>query len=207
VSNQLIQAVRLDKANFKDVGVILSRAFQDDPMFTYIFSDPLRRAMITPKVFHSLIKYSSSNGGEVYTTPEAPNGGAIWLSPGNTHTKPLGMVRAGMIGLFLSLNFGERKRFFQVINYMEKTHDELVPRPNWYLQVLGVEPTLQGRGIGSNLIQPVLAKADSAKHPCYLETMTPKNVPLYQKHGFEIIKEGNIPGTDVYVWHMNREPH
>jgi ribosomal protein S18 acetylase RimI-like enzyme len=70
--------------------------------------------------------------------------------------------------------------------------------------VLGVDPTCQGQGIGGALLHAGLERADVSNLPCYLETMNPDNVPLYQKFGFAIASEGDIPNSNVHVWSMVR---
>jgi ribosomal protein S18 acetylase RimI-like enzyme len=77
---------------------------------------------------------------------------------------------------------------------------------HWYLWGLGVEPSRQGQGIGGMLIQPVLARADASGLPCYLETMNEKNVPFYEKHGFKIVSDAEVPRHGLRVWAMLREP-
>ena len=78
---------------------------------------------------------------------------------------------------------------------MEETRKQLlVKRPHWYLWALGVAPRCQGQGIGSKLIEPVLARADAEQTPCYLEALTEKNVAFYQKRGFAVVHESKLPG-------------
>jgi ribosomal protein S18 acetylase RimI-like enzyme len=72
--------------------------------------------------------------------------------------------------------------------------------------VLGVDPPRQGQGVGSALMAPVLARADAAAQPCYLETNKEINVKLYTKHGFEVQFEGDIPNGGPYLWTMKRMP-
>jgi ribosomal protein S18 acetylase RimI-like enzyme len=79
-------------------------------------------------------------------------------------------------------------------------------RPHWYLWALGVDPPYQGQGVGGQLLQPVLAEADAAGLPCYLETETERNVAFYRKHGFDVATAGPDPRQGVMVWTMVREP-
>jgi ribosomal protein S18 acetylase RimI-like enzyme len=59
--------------------------------------------------------------------------------------------------------------------------------PHWYLPLIGVDPTRQGRGLGSALLQHALARCDREHAPAYLESSNPANIPLYRRHGFEVI--------------------
>ena len=45
----------------------------------------------------------------------------------------------------------------------------------WYLALLGVDHDMQGQGVGSCILQPILARADAEQHPCYLETVEPRS--------------------------------
>lgn len=68
--------------------------------------------------------------------------------------------------------------------------------PHWYLPMIGIDPVQQGRGLGSALLKHALALVDRDGATAYLESSNPKNVPLYERHGFEVIGEvqaGNSP--------------
>jgi ribosomal protein S18 acetylase RimI-like enzyme len=85
--------------------------------------------------------------------------------------------------------------------------EKLEPRdPHWYLAMIGVDPSLQGRGIGAQLMQPVLDEADRDGLLAYLESSNPLNVPWYEKFGFHVT--GELPlAKDGPVLHlMTREP-
>lgn len=69
--------------------------------------------------------------------------------------------------------------------------------PHWYLSMIGVDPSRQGQGLGSALLKAGLRRCDAEGLPAYLESSSPKNVPLYERHGFEVIgliKPGDHPG-------------
>jgi GNAT superfamily N-acetyltransferase len=65
---------------------------------------------------------------------------------------------------------------------------------HWHLPLIGVDPAHQGKGIGSALLSHVLNLCDALKVPAYLEATSPRNVPLYEPHGFE--KVGSIQVAD-----------
>jgi GNAT superfamily N-acetyltransferase len=90
------------------------------------------------------------------------------------------------------------------IEVLEDRRRDHAPMPHYYLSALGVEPELQGTGIGSALIAPTLAAADAAGMPAYLETATARNVLLYERHGFDVVEELILPRTDVHGWLMLR---
>ena len=79
-------------------------------------------------------------------------------------------------------------------------------RAHAYLWGLAVVPGQQGKGIGTALMQPVLAKADAEKIPVYLATHEEKNVRYYQRYGFDLIHTTRIPKYDLSIWCMLRDP-
>jgi ribosomal protein S18 acetylase RimI-like enzyme len=94
--------------------------------------------------------------------------------------------------------------------YSDEIHKRLLAGPemdsHWYLWALGVSPASQGRGIGGKLLRPVLSRSDRAGVLCYLETVNERNVAFYQRWGFEVRNEEVVPGVEVKVWSMIREP-
>jgi GNAT superfamily N-acetyltransferase len=78
--------------------------------------------------------------------------------------------------------------------------------PHWYLSTLGVDPVVQGRGIGGGLMQNVFEQADEHGVPCYLETQKESNVQFYEHHGFRVLVDDVHPESGIPVWTMRRDP-
>jgi hypothetical protein len=57
--------------------------------------------------------------------------------------------------------------------------------PFSYLWFIGVNPSVQYQGIGSNLLKEVIQQSEKLKRSIYLETSVEGNVAWYQKHSFE----------------------
>ena len=129
-----------------------------------------------------------------------------WLPPGSFPMSPLRMVRAGMILAPLKLGLAPFGRFMRLMNHLEHLHKRDAPPQHWHLQFVGVDPPHQGQGIGSALMQPVLTRADADGLPCYLETTNGRTVPLYRRHGFEAVVEGDAPKGGPHFWTMARPP-
>lgn len=66
------------------------------------------------------------------------------------------------------------------------------PIPMSYLWFIGVDPDSQGLGIGSKLLQEIIDYSNGNNRPIYLETSTVKNLPWYEKFGFEVYNEQNL---------------
>ena len=88
---------------------------------------------------------------------------------------------------------------FHVFEAMGEYHPT---EPCWYLPTIGVDPACQGRGIGAALMKHSLLRPDEEGIPTYLESSNPRNISLYQRHGFEImgeIKFGSSPTVTPMV--------
>ncbi len=199
------EAVQLPQTQIKDAGEVLARAFHDDPLFIWVLPDESKRARVLPWFMTFFARYCHRYG-EVHTTAENVEGTAVWVPPGRY---PMSVTRLMLRGWILApLKLGTRGygRMMSAVNYWEKLHKRDVPPRHWYLMILGVDPPRQGRGIGAALLRPALAQADAERLPCYLETVKARNVPFYQRHGFEVLVEGDLPRDGPHFWTMKREP-
>ncbi|ADB33297.1 GCN5-related N-acetyltransferase [Kribbella flavida DSM 17836] len=89
----------------------------------------------------------------------------------------------------------------------EQAMSVLRPRePLWFLNVVGVAPDRQGRGLGRAVIAPGLARADQDRSAAFLETQDAGNVGFYQSLGFEIVGEIALPHNGPTHWAMRRPP-
>jgi ribosomal protein S18 acetylase RimI-like enzyme len=77
--------------------------------------------------------------------------------------------------------------------------------PHWHLPLIGTDPTQQGKGHGSALLRHALAICDRQQIPAYLEATSERSVPLYRRHGFEILGTVQV-GTSPPIIPMLRRP-
>jgi ribosomal protein S18 acetylase RimI-like enzyme len=85
---------------------------------------------------------------------------------------------------------------------MERDHER---RPHWYILAVGVRPEDQGRGLGTALLTPTLARCDTEGLPAYLEASSERSAALYERLGFEHVGELRLGGSPP-VWRMLRSP-
>ena len=74
--------------------------------------------------------------------------------------------------------------------------------PHYYLGVIGVDPSLQGRGLGMHLLKSFcdLSAGDRLSGGVYLETAQPSNVGFYERAGF--IETGRDALGSATLWCM-----
>lgn len=199
-----IEPVRLQATELARAGEVLGRAFYDDPMTMFVFPDDAHREQVLPGFFATGVRYGFPHG-ETYTGAGMP-AVAVWIPPGAADHPPDDSTAAAAAARDAAMGADATRRFQTVIETWNALHARDMSMPHWYLMILGVDPPLQGRGIGGQLIQPVLARADAEGHPCYLETAKARNVAFYQKHGFEVLVEDEMPGAGFRYWTMRRPP-
>lgn len=122
---------------------------------------------------------------------------ALWLPP---DVQP---QEDEMMALLQRTVAGQKQdEVFSLLEQMGSWHP---PEPHWYLPLIGVDPTQQGKGYGSALMAHALIQCDREKRLAYLEATSARSVPLYQHHGFEVL--GTIQaGSSPPVFPMMRRP-
>jgi len=123
---------------------------------------------------------------EVLLSMEAFSGVALWLPPGVTPDE------AALVSVLQdTVGAAQRDALFSMFEQMNAFH----PREaHWHLPLIGVDPAHQGKGVGAALLRRVLDACDSQKMLAYLEATSVRNVPLYERHGFEAL--GRIQVAD-----------
>ncbi len=195
---------RLTEPHLQQADVMLGRAFHNDPWMLYLYPDEVERKRRLPVLFGIALRYALRYG-EMTTTADV-TGVACWLPPGKTTPTLRRMLNTGALWPTFQLGWQGQLRGTRTQIYQNSLHKRSVPEPNWYLWVLGVDPSVQGQGIGSMLLRSGLERADAARLPASLETTNPRNVPFYQQFGFSIVHEGEIPGSSARMWSMLRPP-
>jgi ribosomal protein S18 acetylase RimI-like enzyme len=106
-------------------------------------------------------------------------GAALWLPPGQ---HPDDEALTDLIKR--SVPAEAQEQVLRVVEQMAQHHPD---GPHWHLALIGVEPAEHRRGHGSALLRYALDAVDANRLPAYLESSNPENIPLYQRHGFEVL--------------------
>ena len=204
-----VKTVRaLRPGEMAELVALYQRAFWDDPAIVHLMPNERTRAAPMDAYMRMAIRYGL-RWGRVQTIEQEGRlrVGAVWLPPGSAPASTIKQIRCGFIQLLLSnLNWRSLRNFFALGNKLEEMHKKDVPKQHWYLWLLAVDPSDQGKGLGSAIVAPELREADTANAPCYVETAKVVNLDFYQKQGFVIKREIKMPGEDPPLWTLIREP-
>ncbi|WP_298715831.1 N-acetyltransferase [Chitinophaga sp.] len=165
---------------------LLILAFSADPMARWSLPDPVTYLAAFPSITKAF-GGSAFAKGTAYISSDY-TGAALWLPPGITSDEET------LKRLFDEHTPDDIKEDMQAIfGQMEKFHPTT---PHWYLPMIGVDPVHQGAGTGAALMTEGLKAVDRDGSIAYLESSNPRNISLYERHGFEVIGEiqsGNSP--------------
>ena len=180
------------------LGRVLARAFDDDPVMSWMFPRDDRRPRALERFF--AIRARQLIGQEqIYTTDDVA-GGALWTLPDRWRMSLRDVLGQAPILPALGLRLA---RVLRALSSIEHRHPETPP--HFYLPTLGTDPARQGEGIGSALMAPVLAMCDAEGMGAYLESSKERNIAFYARHGFRVTEEMRMPKGPP-LWLMWREP-
>lgn len=197
-SDSEISFLEADRRDFRTASQCLARAFHNDPVSIYLFPKLDTRMVSLQKMYLFVLRRFSAHG-RLYVE-SSMNGAAVWQAPS---PPKLGFIRecASVLPLLWSLR-PAMSRLRRVGDEVTKAH---IRKPHWYLAAIGTDPSHQRQGIGSALVVPILRQCDKSKLPAYLESSNEANIPFYQRHGFKVTSELEVPGGPT-LWAMLRKP-
>jgi ribosomal protein S18 acetylase RimI-like enzyme len=205
----LVQVVRLDEDRGDEAAALFGRAFQDDPLFAHACPDPGERARWLPWLF----RWSTWKGlhfGELLGTGEALTGVVALIGPEGGEFTEEDLVgfdyRRGREIVGADVWDRSVNRVNVAFEPADAALHQAVSEPHWYLDAIAVEPTGQGRGIGSGLLSATAARADVDGMPIVLLTCQPRNLSLYRRYGYVVVCEGTLQGSELPWWGMRRDP-
>lgn len=177
------------------------RAFDDDPVLNFVAKQDARRQDRLRMFLDLGLRKLTFPFGETYVT-EGFEGAALWNPP---NARPHGMMNDLKL-LPALIRVAGPGRLLPVINALQKAEAKHPKEPHYYLLGIGVDPDLQGRGIGTQLMAPVLERADREGMPAYLESSKEKNLPLYERNGFKVVEQIELSKDGPSAWLMWRDP-
>ena len=124
-------------------------------------------------------------------------GTALWLPPG---MQPNGEALEKVFR-----DTAKPEHLDDLLATFEKMNQSHPKEAHWYLPMIGVDPKAQGKGLGAELMRYALARCDRDRALAYLETANPRNIPLYERFGFEVMEQFQM-GAAPRMTPMLRRP-
>lgn len=177
------------------VSAVIALAFTTDPMARWSLRDAQTYLAVMPELIRAF-GAAAYDSDSTYVSDDF-GGAAMWLPPGvEPDVETLArLIRTNADPAILS-------DIDAMFDAMARYHPTV---PHWYLPLIGTDPARQGEGIGSALMHHALARCDREGAAAYLESSNPRNIPLYQRHGFEILGTIQI-GSSPVLTPMLRSP-
>ncbi|MFZ5987712.1 MAG: GNAT family N-acetyltransferase [Bacillota bacterium] len=180
---------------------LLINAFEKDPMFVYLFSGERRRQYMN--VFFKFLINKSQMLNEQLIGERMDE---QWVTVANVELpsgiKSVSLMRqlrflVSGLGLMFKIPF---KTFGFINEYMRFTTSVRPKSPHHYLVFMGVEPKMQGRGLGRKALEYIhsLVDEDPLSTGIGLDTENPENVKLYNKFGYQLVAQKKIQGVTIY---------
>ena len=169
--------------------------FAADPMARWAWPDPSEYLRIMPR-FVNAFGGRAFEHGSAYVT-QGGRAAALWLPPGvEPDEAEMGAIMEASL----------RPEIAGDIGVIQKGMNEHHPvQPHWYLPLIAADPNWIGQGLGTQLMKHALRRCDEEGVAAYLESSNPRNISLYERHGFKIV--GKIQsGSSPVLTPMLRPP-
>ena len=182
---------------------VLTLAFSTDPVIRALYPDTLDHLTHFPKMMRINIVPAMAHHAVHYV--DGFSAAAIWFPPIRSDVdaeaaKSRGRQLGKLMGDTASKEGNDD--FYAALGDVEAGHPK---EPHWYLSAIGVDPHHQNEGLGSILMEHALPKCDEDNALAYLESSSPRNVPFYHRHGFEVIQVVQVGSSPIFTL-MVREP-
>lgn len=194
-----MQSPKVRKTTTADETTVINTivlAFSADPVTRWCWPD-------SHQYLSSMPSFARAFGGGAFQhdtahCTEDHGGAALWLPP-EVHPDEAAMSEV----MENSIPETVRSDLSSIFEQMASFHPN---QPHWYLPLIGVDPLHQGKGLGGALMKYALERCDRDGSLAYLESSNPRNISLYERHGFKVL--GTVQaGTSPPLVPMLRQPN
>jgi ribosomal protein S18 acetylase RimI-like enzyme len=195
---------KVRRATFADTDrLVLSlvRAFDADPLVNWVLRQDSKRSQAFDLYFRATVCVITMPRGEIFVTDDCA-GGALWV-PSDKADIGLARQLSLLPDMIRAGRLRGMKRLMGMIDVMNKAHPH---ERHYHLQLIGVDPAHQRKGLGSALMQPMLARCDREGCGAYLENTREENIAFYEQLGFAVIGELDLGQGAPPAWRMWRDP-
>ncbi len=197
-----IEISPIKKSDIDNIADLLANAFLEEPgVVAVVRGTPEKRLKILRRHYATYVEMNLCQGVSRVGVLNGKIVGVMQISaPGKETVSGFDLIRL----LCRSVLYVSPAIIYRALKSSLDDGNHRPAEPNYYLETLGVEPNLKGRGIGSMMLSYLTNLCDGEGVLGYLSTTEPLALPLYERFGFRIISETDQFGTPNY--HMVRKP-
>jgi GNAT superfamily N-acetyltransferase len=178
-------------------GAVASRALRDNPMMSYsVPDDRLARLQLGYDTFLDRVPAGAVGaliGPHVIgVAASAPSDGCVAV------TSPPGLRTTPEVSPAAAVGFDRARHVISMMCRLDPDERHVHVGP------VGVEPGVQGLGVGAAMMRQVSDRLDTDGELGWLETDKPENVVFYRRFGWDVAVEDRHLGFPV--WFMRRTP-
>lgn len=173
----------------------LVEALSDDPFYRAITIDYGDDLITRKRILSLYFEYSlgeAARTGRCVLAPRPELGASAWILPRPADIEAQEIAaKSGFLAMILGHEGNEN--YHRMIQAMSARAGQVVPGCAWYLSIMGILPSAQGKGIGSSLLRSTLEEASTNRIACYLETFSAKSISFYERLGFIVVAKHTEP--------------
>lgn len=167
--------------------MLLARGFHDDPLWAWAFSDEERRLVQQQAFWRFCVEEAIRYPWTFLAAADRTT--TCWIPPDGTELSAEGAERfEPLLAELLGAGAAPVIELFETLD-ANHPHDE----PHFYLSLFATEPTARGNAYGQALLQHNLALIDQQGASAYLESSNPRNIGMYERHGFTVVHRVSGP--------------
>jgi GNAT superfamily N-acetyltransferase len=199
-----MEILHTTRQNYHQAALVLGKAFGDEPVSVAVYKkfSTAKRIQALTVDFSTELLICIRKGYPIQINEDGKVVAAAVIYPPGADS--LSTIEEWLVLIKSILWNG----LYDIRGWLKWSDEVAKNRPDdahYYLEYLGVEPGYQGKGFGSCILKHLIAKADAQGVGCYLENATPRNLPFYQRFGFQITREKEVIG--IPSWFMWRPPN
>jgi len=193
----------LTLADVNQAAHVISQAFEDDPLCSFMLPRKRTRTKTLYKFFQALGEVSIKNQ-RGYGAGDPLQGVAYRKLPDQESMSINIKSLRKFVPLLFTLYPIGLVRARAVLDRIDSLHEKHADGPHFYLDNLGVLPSARGMGVSSKLVRPFLEMADTLRTIVYTDTVTLSNVPFYEHFGIQCVEQSPVSETGLTVFALRR---
>lgn len=128
----------------------------------------------------------------------------IYIRPKSKEPSPFDYLKAGGVKMLFKLGLRQVIRLSRFDTESQKIAKQYKTENDGYLMAFATRFDKQGQHFGKPLMEALLRYLDASGQGCYLETLKPGNVELYEHFSFQLKQQTTIKTGNLTLFAMHR---